>query len=74
MRMSEAEIDKLFRGVDNALHLAAWQARVDAVRTGTPLAINVNGKIEKRKIDISDLPRIRKEFERYLDAEPNNEP
>lgn len=74
MRMSEAEIVKLFRGVDNALHRAAYQARVDAARTGTPLVISVNGKIERRRIDINDLPRIRKGFERYFDSEPNNEP
>jgi hypothetical protein len=41
--------DEVFEGVDAALRRAEKRAREVAIRTGTPLAIYRNGKIEKLK-------------------------
>lgn len=61
-------------GVANALHRAAHQARVLAARTGTPLVLSINGKIEKRWVKYADPADLREAFEYYLSAVPDAEP
>jgi hypothetical protein len=46
----QSQSDEVFYGVDAALRRAAKRAREVAIRTGTPLVIYRNGKIEKLKI------------------------
>jgi len=53
-------------GVANALHRAAYDARLTAIRTATPLVLSRHGKLEKRRITEGDLPTIRKAFKDYL--------
>ena len=72
-RLIEAKTSGL-SGVANALQRAAFDARLIAARTGTPLVFSRNGKIEKAWITEDELPSLRKAFEQYLSAVPNNEP
>ena len=60
-------------GVANALHRAAYDARLIAIRTATPLVLSRNGKLEKRRITEGDLPTIRKAFEDYLKSGHDDE-
>jgi hypothetical protein len=46
----QSQNDEVFEGVDAALRRAAKRAREVAIRTGTPLVIYRNGKIEKLKM------------------------
>jgi hypothetical protein len=49
-RKQESQGDEIFDGVEPALRRAAQRARETAARTGTPLVIYRNGKVEKLKV------------------------
>ena len=70
---TEAGINAL-PGVVNALNRAAHRARVIAARTGTPLVLSINGKIEKRWVKFDKPADLPEAFEYYLSAVPDAEP
>ena len=49
-RKRESQTDGILAGVEAALRRAQQRAREIAARTGTPLVIFRNGKIEKRMV------------------------
>ena len=57
-----------------ALLRAAQRARVVARRTGTPLVISKDGRVEKRWLETEAVAGRRDDFEKHLAAVPDKAP
>ncbi len=70
----ETQTGKTLVGATPALHRAAQRARMVARRTGTPLVLGKNGRIEKRLLEDEPVTTFHEDFQKYGAGVPEAPP